>query len=86
MLDDDRRAGALAPDLQLLDRRGAERVARRQPDLESGLAQLGRQLADGRGLAGAVDADHQNDMRLVREIEFQRLGDRRQHLLDLGAP
>ena len=47
--------------------------------------ELGGQLADGRGLAGAVDADDEDDMRLVREVELQRHGDRRQHLLDLGG-
>jgi hypothetical protein len=34
--------------------------------------ELGGKLADGGGLAGAVDADHQNDMGLVAEVKFQR--------------
>ena len=45
---------------------GAEGVAGGEHDrLALACGMLG-QLADGRGLAGAVDADHQDDMRLVR--------------------
>ena len=39
--------------------------------------QLRGELADGRRLARAVDADHQDDMGLVRQIELERLRDRR---------
>ena len=51
-------AGALAPDLQLLHRGGAERVAGDQHGVSALLAIVLREFADGRGLAGAVDADH----------------------------
>ena len=43
-----------------------------------------RELADGGGLAGAVDADHEDDERLLRRVDLERLRHRRQHLLDLG--
>ena len=56
-----RRAHALAPDLQLLGGRGAEGVARGQQHALALAAQLGGQLADGRGLAAAVDPDDQQD-------------------------
>jgi hypothetical protein len=49
----------VAPDLQLLDGGGAERIARGQHDLEPSPQALG-DLADGRGLAGAVDAGDQH--------------------------
>ena len=52
---------ARAPGLELVGRRGAERVGR----AEQHLAVLGDehpgQLADGRGLAGAVDPDDEDD-------------------------
>ena len=43
------------------------------------------ELADGRGLAGAVDADHQDHERLCAASIASGLRDRRQHLLDLGG-
>ena len=46
-------------------------------------AELGGELADGGGLAGAVDADDEDDMRLQRRVDDERPGDRREHLLDL---
>ena len=71
---------AFAPDLQLLDRGRAERVA----GGEHHLAALGgvavRELADRRGLAGAVDADDQDHERLVRRIDDERLRDGLQDL------
>ena len=79
----DRRAGSLAPDFELLDCRGAECVARRQHDRKPALAELGGKLADRRRLAGAVDADDEDDVRLVRQIEFERPRDGREHLLHL---
>ncbi len=52
------------PNLQLIDRRGAEGVARRHHHAVAfGLEAL-RQLADGRRLPRAVDADDQHHMRL----------------------
>ena len=53
----------LGPDLQLLVRRGAKRVARGQDDREAVLAQLVGELADRRRLAGAVDPDDENHAR-----------------------
>ena len=59
LLTDHRRPGAVGPHLQLVDGRRAERVRRADPDLPARLAELRSQFADGRGLAGAVDAhDH----------------------------
>ena len=57
-------AGALAPDFELIDGGGAERVAGRQHDLAALGAEFRGELADGRGLAGAVDAGDQDDERL----------------------
>src|SRR5690606_6051331 len=48
---DDLRAGALAPDLQLIDRRGAKGVAGGEEDAPSLGAELRGELADGGGLA-----------------------------------
>ena len=42
------------------------------------------ELADGGGLAGAVDADHEDDERLLRRVDLKRLCHRRQHLFDFG--
>ncbi len=50
-------ARAVAPDLELLDRGGAEGVAGAEQHALALGAELGRELADGRGLADAVDAD-----------------------------
>ena len=43
------------------------------------------ELADGRGFAGAVDADHQDHERLLRAVDGERLGHRRQRLFDLAG-
>ena len=56
----------VAPDLELLDRGGAERVAGGEHDRSALGAELGGELADGRGLARAVDADDQDHERLAR--------------------
>src|SRR5258707_11226589 len=55
---DDRGFGALAPDFQLLDRGRAKRIAGGQHYLAALGGKFRRKLADGRGLAGTVDADH----------------------------
>ena len=47
--------------------------------------ELRRELADGGGLAGAVDADHEDHERLAA-ADRERLRHRRHDLLDLGAP
>ena len=61
---DDLGAGALAPDLQLLDGGGAERVAGGEHHLLPSRRRLRGELADRGGLAGAVDADDEDDVRL----------------------
>ncbi len=69
-------AGALAPDLELLDRGRPEGVAgRQQHPLAAGRELLG-ELADRGGLAGAVDAADQDHLGPVRAVELQRPGDR----------
>ncbi len=76
-----RRADAIGPDLQLLGGRGAEGVARDEQDLFPVGDQLRGELADGRGLAAAVDADDQQHERLGA-VERQR---RRIEREDLSA-
>ena len=46
-------------------------------------AEASGELADGGGLAGAVDADHQDHEGRLRGVDRKRHGHRRQHLLDL---
>ena len=65
-------ARALPPDLELLHRRGAEGVAGGHDGAAAFLLIDLRQLADSGGLAGAVDAHDQHDMRLQRGVEDQR--------------
>jgi hypothetical protein len=70
---------ALAPDHQLLARGGAEGVAGgQQHRLFEALHVLG-QLADGGGLAGAVDTRDHHHQRLVA-AQFERLFQRAQHV------
>ena len=57
LLTDHRRPGAVGPNFELVDGCGAERIGGADPDFQSGLGQLCRELADGGGLARAVDAD-----------------------------
>ena len=60
---DDRDAGAIRPDPELVDGRGAERVRRGEDDRPA-LAEVARgELADRRRLARAVDADDEDDRR-----------------------
>ena len=79
-LRDDRHAVALAPDLQLLDGGGAERVARGEHDLAALAGEAARELADRRRLARAVHADDQHDVGLAVASITQRLRDRREDL------
>src|SRR5207302_5411611 len=60
---DDFGAGALAPDLQLLDGGGAESIGGGEQHALALRAQQAGQLADGGGLAGAVHPDHQQNFR-----------------------
>jgi hypothetical protein len=57
------------------------RVASRQHHLLAFAFEQVGHLGDGRGLAAAVDADHQHDVRLVGRVDRQR---RRHRLQDLG--
>ena len=66
LLGDDGHAIALRPDRQLLARRRPEGVARREHDAAALGEQPVRELADGGGLARAVDPHHQNDVGLDR--------------------
>src|SRR5207244_3718022 len=56
-------AGPRRPRLELLDRRGAEGVRRNEEDLAALALEAGRELADGRGLAGSVRAEDQDHRR-----------------------
>ena len=60
---DDRRADAVSPDLQLLDRGGAEGVAGGEEDAVILFLQPVGELADRRRLARAVDADDEDHVR-----------------------
>ncbi len=62
LLGDDRHAVALAPGLQLLHGGGAKGITGGEHDRAAVLAQAMGQFADGGGLAGAVDADHEDDI------------------------
>ena len=73
----------VGPDPQLLDRGGAERVAGGEDHLPAFAAELGGELADRRRLAGAVDADDQDDERLLGRVVFERAGDGNERPLDL---
>ena len=66
-------AGALAPNLELLDRRGAEGVAGGEHDFLAAIAVELGELADRRGLAAAVDTDHQKHEGLMRRVDRERL-------------
>ena len=57
---------AVRPDAQLLDGRGAKRVARGEHHVFARVGEAARELADGGGLAGAVHADHQHHEGLAR--------------------
>ncbi len=71
-LRDDGDAVALRPDGELLDGRGAERVAGREHHRQSLALEAPRQLADRRRLARAVHADDQDHVRLLRPVDGER--------------
>ena len=71
-------AGPVGPDLQLVSCGSTEGIRRAKQDPLALLGQLIRQLADGGGLAHAVDADHQDHGRLG--IQLQRGASLVQHL------
>src|SRR5262249_52951313 len=63
-------AGALRPQLELLDAGGAERVRRAEHDRQAELvAQVPGQLPDRGRLAGAVDAGDEDHRRVVPEVD-----------------
>ncbi len=68
-----RTLGALAPDLQLLDRGRPERVAGGEEHRFALIAVLFRQLADRRRLAAAVDPDDEDHEGPDRRVDAQRL-------------
>lgn len=79
----DRHADAVGPGPQLPDRGGAERVARGQHHAVILLHEQMRELRDGRRLAAAIDADHQDHLRPRKRLDRDRRRDLLQHLLDL---
>ncbi len=80
-----RSAGARRPNAQLVDRRGAKRVPRRQHHPAAVGGELRGKLADSGGLAGAVDADHQDHERPLARVDVERPGDGEERPLDLGG-
>ena len=66
---DDFDLAALGPYRQLLGSRGAERIGRYEHHAFALRRQGAPELSDGRRLAAAVDADHEDDGRLVIEHE-----------------
>ena len=62
-------AHALAPFAELLHGRGPERVAGHQQRLFAQLLEVPGDLADGGGLAGAVDAHHEDHGRRVGHVD-----------------
>lgn len=68
-----RHAHPLAPDRELLHSCGAEGVARREQNRQPGVFGLLGELADGRGLAGAVDPAHEHHLRAIARPVRDRL-------------
>ena len=88
LTSDDLGAGTLPPHLELIDRGGAEGIAGRQQNALPVLAVEVGELADGGGLAGAVDADDQHHKRLVCRVDGERSGhglQDRGHFIGEGA-
>ena len=77
-------ADAPAPDLELLDGGGPERVAGGEHDGEALAARDGAELADRGRLARTVHSDDQDDEGTVSVLESERAFDGRQDLLDLA--
>ena len=71
LLLDHRHVRALGPDVELFDGCGAERVGSAQKHGVPGLLVAVGQLADGGGLAYAINTHHHNDVRLLgqRRVE-----------------
>ncbi len=75
------RTGPLSPDLQLLTGGRAKRVRRGDDDVALVFPQAKGELADGRRLARAVDADHEHDARSVVDGQRPRLAEQPLDLL-----
>jgi hypothetical protein len=80
---DDRHAGAVRPDAQLVDRGGPEGVARGEQHRIILLLEEMGELGDRRRLARAVDADDEDHLRPGEGVDLERLGDRSEDLLQL---
>ena len=80
MLRDDRHIVAVTPGLKLLDGCGPKGIAGRQHDRETLFLEATCKFANRRGFSGAVNADHQDDVRTVRLFDRQRSFDRTQDL------
>src|ERR687887_1909402 len=86
-------AGAVGPDLELLLSRGAEGVRRADDDRAAVLGQAEGELPDRRRLAGAVDADDEEDGGVRGDVEAARLAEEagdlvregRTQILDVAA-
>ena len=65
-----RHAGTLTPDTELLYRRGAEGIARRQHNLVARCLPPSGQLTDSCGLTGTVNADRQHHMWSFGRVEL----------------
>ncbi len=59
---DDLDVGALGPDFELFDGGGAEGVGCAEEDGAALRGEVGGELSGGGGLAGAVDANHHDDL------------------------
>ena len=79
------RADASAPHFELIDGGGTERVARREHDAQTLRLEVMGELADGRGLAGAVHANHQHDMGPCRLVRREGMRQGLEHARDLGG-
>ena len=67
------RAGARAPDFELLDGRGAKRVGGAEQDGALLVLEAAGELADGGGFARAVDPHHQDDGRRIGHMRGRPL-------------
>src|ERR1700747_2271812 len=81
---DHQRAAAPTPDVELVDGGRAEGIAGGEHHRAALGAELGGELADGRSLARAVDADDEGDER-PSCADQERLGHRDEDLLDFGG-
>ena len=78
-------AGPFAPNLQLLYGSSPERITGDEKNTFALVAKLGRQLADRGRLTGSVNADHEDDVRLVSGFDVEFAGNRREDALDLSG-